>query len=215
MKFTARSGKPLTLSNVFLILHNHFYYGTFEYPRNSGKWYQGRHTPIISKELFMQVQGQLKNQRKTTVNNKEFAFTRLMTCGLCGSGITAQEKFKNLADGTVKKYIYYGCTKIRDKDCKNGYLEEEGLIKQLSGLMEKIDLDQSGLRKKLQAEIERHKKFSVGILGGEKGDYSAKDIDIRNYAGYLLREGNLFEKRDLLICLKSKIALKEKRIVLI
>ena len=66
------------------------------------------------------------------------------------------------------------------------------------------------LRKKLQAEIERHKRFSVGILGGKKEDYFVKDVDIRNYAKYLLREGNIFEKRDLLSCLKSSFCLKDK-----
>jgi hypothetical protein len=49
-------------------------------------------------------------------------------------------------------------------------------------------------------------------LRGEKGDYSAKDVDVRNYAKYLLREGNLFEKRDLLFCMKSKILLKDKKV---
>ncbi len=214
LRFTARSGKPLTLSNIFIILHNHFYYGIFEYPKNSGKWYQGKHTPIISKDLFDQAQEQLKCQRKVRDTNKEFAFTRLMSCGLCGSGITAQDKYKNLADGSVKSYIYYGCTKVRNKDCKNGYLEENDLIKQLLELMDKIDIDQSGLRKKLQHEIERHKKFNVGILGGKKEDYSAKDLDIRNYAKYLLKEGSAFEKRDLLACLKSKIVLENKKALL-
>ena len=80
--------------------------------------------------------------------------------------------------------------------------------------MNEIDLDQSGLRKKLQHEIERYKKFSVEILGGKKEDYSAKDVDIRNYAKYLLTEGSMFEKRDLLTCLKSKIYLKAKHIIL-
>ncbi|HEU0080600.1 MAG TPA: recombinase family protein [Candidatus Paceibacterota bacterium] len=214
-EFTARSGKPLTLSNIFIILHNHFYYGTFEYPKNSAKFYQGKHTPLISKELFDQVQNQLRCQRKSKETNKEFAFTKLMTCGLCGSGITAQEKFKNLADGSVKKYIYYGCTKIRDTHCKNGYLEEGDLVKQLLEFTEKIDLDQSGLRKKLHQEIERHKKFSIGILGGETCDYSVKDIDIRNYAKYLIKEGNIFEKRDLLTCFKSKIVLRNKKITVL
>lgn len=32
-----------------------------------------------------------------------------MICGLCGSGISAEEKYKQLKDGTVAKYIYYGC----------------------------------------------------------------------------------------------------------
>jgi len=83
--FVTRTGKPLTLSNIYVILNNHFYYGAFEYPKASGRWYQGSHTPLIAKELFDDVQKQLQLQRKAKGKNKEFAFTRLMTCGLCGS----------------------------------------------------------------------------------------------------------------------------------
>jgi len=41
------------------------------------------------------------------------------------------------------------------------------------------------------------------------------DIDIRNYAKYVLREGKDVEKRELLGCLKSKIELKNKIITLL
>ena len=51
-KFVTKSGKPLTLSNIYVILNNHFYYGTFEYPKFSGRWYQGKYIPLITKELF-------------------------------------------------------------------------------------------------------------------------------------------------------------------
>lgn len=37
IKFVSRNGKPLTLSNVYMILNNHFYHGTFEYPKASGR----------------------------------------------------------------------------------------------------------------------------------------------------------------------------------
>lgn len=43
-------------------------------------------------------------------------------------------------------------------------------------------------------------------------NYSVKDADIRNYAKYPLTEGSMFEKRDLLGRLKSKIILREKNI---
>jgi len=55
MKFKTKNGKPLTVSNIYIILRNTFYYGTFEYPKGGGQWYQGKHTPIINKELFDQV----------------------------------------------------------------------------------------------------------------------------------------------------------------
>jgi hypothetical protein len=41
---------------------------------------------------------------------------------------------------------------------------------------------------------------------------SKKEIDIKNYAKYLLREGTIVEKRDLLECLKSKLILLDKKI---
>ncbi len=214
IRFVTRTGKPLTLSNVYMILNNHFYHGTFEYPKLSGRWFRGKHIPLISKDLFDDVQKQLHLQIKVHRKNKEFAFTKMLTCGACGSGVTAQEKYKNLKDGSVAKYIYYGCTRSRDINCKEGYIEEKVLIDQLTGVVDRIDLDKSGMKKKLEAEIERHKKFHSGIMGKARQEYYAKDADIRNYAKYLLTEGSMFEKRDLLICLKSKILVKNKTLIL-
>jgi DNA invertase Pin-like site-specific DNA recombinase len=214
IKFKTKSGKHLTLSNIYVILNNHFYYGTFEYPKSSGRWFQGKHIPLISKDLFDDVQKQLHLQIKSIRKNKEFAFTRMLTCGQCGSGVTAQEKYKNLKDGSVNKYIYYGCTRSRNINCKEGYIEEKVLINQLLGIIDQIDLDKSGIKKKLESEIERHKKFHSGIMGKPKEEYSVKDADIRNYAKYLLNEGSIFEKRDLLECLKSKIKLQNKIITI-
>jgi len=214
IKFVTKNNKPLSLGNIYSILNNHFYHGTFEYPKGSGKWYLGKHTPLISKDLFDDVQKQLHIQVRVASKNKEFTFTRMMTCGACCSGITAQEKYKNLKDGSIAKYIYYGCTKTKDINCKEGYIEEKVLLSQLLGIVDKIDLDKSGIKKKLEVEIERHKKFHSGLMGKENIDYKARDIDIRNYAKYLLSEGSIFEKRDLLSCLKSKIFLKDKIIKL-
>ncbi len=49
-------------------------------------------------------------------------------------------------------------------------------------------------------------------MGKAKEEYSVKDADIRNYAKYLLTEGSMFEKRDLLGCLKSKVVLSDKKV---
>lgn len=207
---TPKGNKGLTLGNIYLILQNPFYYGAFEYPTKSGNWYQGKHVPIITKELFNDVQKQIKSQfiRSET---KEFAFTKLMNCGLCGSGITADEKFKKQKNGNIHRYVYYGCTKVRDKNCKCGYIEEKELIKQFEELIEKIDINEIGIKEKIKTEVERFKKFQSSILG-IKEVTEVKDIDIRNYAKYILKEGQDIEKRELLGCLKSKIILKYKNI---
>ena len=112
MNFYTRGNKPLTLSGVYRVLQNSFYYGVFEYPRGSGTWYTGSHKPLVTQDLFEKVQEQLK-RGNIERENKEFAFTKLMVCGKCGSGVTAEEKYKKLRDGTSRKYIYYGYVKWR------------------------------------------------------------------------------------------------------
>src|SRR5690606_29154214 len=80
---TAGGNKNLSLGNIYRLLENPFYYGVFEYPIKSGNWYQGKHKPLITKELYDEVQKQLKGNELKTRQEKEFAFTKLMKCGLC------------------------------------------------------------------------------------------------------------------------------------
>ena len=147
------------------------------------------------------------------VENKEFAFTKLMTCGLCGSGICADEKFKKLKDGSVNRHVYYGCTKVRDKNCRCGYINEIDLIQQFQLLMEKINLDELGIKEKIKAEVERFKRFQQMALGS-KSTVTVGDVDIRNYIKFVLKHGIDAEKREILSCLKSKIVLSDKIIKL-
>ena len=205
---TANGKKHLSLGNIFRILYNPFYYGMFEYPKESGNWYQGKHEPIITKELFDQVQSQLRSNVLRN-NDQEFAFTKLMVCGLCQSGISACEKWKNQKNGNVHRYVYYGCTKNKDKNCKCGYIEEKELVSQFTDLIDKIDLDEIGMKEKIKTEVERFKKFQKTLLG-IKEKVEIGDIDIRNYAKYILKDGTDVEKRELLGCLRNKIVLKNK-----
>lgn len=209
LKFKTRNGKALTLSNIYILLRNTFYYGTFEYPKGGGQWYQGKHEPIITKELFDTVQEQMADYAERS-EHKEFAFTKLMSCGLCGSGITADEKFKKQKNGNTHRYVYYGCCRFHDKNCKSGWINEEELIEQLAGFMDKIDLDEIGVKERVKTEIERHKRFQSSLLGEKPIVIKTTDIDIRNYTKYILQDGNMWEKRELLSCLKSKITLAHK-----
>jgi len=215
LNFKTRSGnKGLTLSNIYLILQNPFYYGVFEYPRKSGNFYTGRHEPIITKELFDLVQSQVKSQVLRTQEPKEFAFTKMMTCGLCGSGICADEKFKKLKDGSVNRHIYYGCTKSKDKYCKCGYINEIELIKQFEKLIDRIEINGIGIKEKIKKDVERFKKFQQMLLG-KREKILIGDIDIRNYAKYILKEGEDIERRELLGCLNGQIRLKNKEITIV
>jgi len=210
---TALGKKHLSLGNIYRLLENTFYYGPFEYPRGSGNWYQGKHEPIITKELFDLVQEQMKNSQLLRRENIEFAFTKIMKCGSCGSGISATEKFKKLKDGGYNRHVYYGCTKAKDKNCKSGYISEEDLIKQLQKQIDKLDFKKVSIQEKIQGEIRRFKKFQM-MATGKNDNIDVSDVDVKNYIKFLLKEGDDQEKRELLTCLNGEILLKNKVIVI-
>lgn len=212
--FYTRGNKPLTLGGVYRILENHFYYGMFEYPKNSGNWYNGKHEPLITKELFEKAQAQLKRDNIQR-ENKEFAFTKLFTCGYCESGISAEEKWKQLKDGTHAKYIYYSCARSKDRNCKNKYIREEDLIKEILKILDTLDINELGMRQKLEDEIARFNIFQRSVLGTSTKSNKDHATDIRNYAKYLLKEGAVTEKRELLANLRSRIVYKDKKLKLI
>ena len=213
INFKTKNDMPLALGNIYLILRNTFYYGEFEYPLKSGNWYQGKHIPIITKELYDKAQANLNENFIPKTESKEFAFTKLIRCGYCGSSITADEKFKKLKGGGVNRHVYYFCTKGKNIDCKNPPLTEQALIDELINLVEKIDIDEIGVKEKIEQEIARFNKFRIGVLWHKKESRNT-EIDIRNYAKYLLAEGTVYEKRELLSCLKSQLTLKDKKIIL-
>lgn len=213
MDFRTHHGKHLVLANIYTILRNHFYYGEFEYPVGGGQWYMGKHTPIIDKDLFEKTQSTLSQNFVPKTESKEFAFTKLIKCGYCSSGITADEKYKKLRDGGVNRHIYYFCSRKGRDDCQNPAINEEDLIQELIQLIDNMNLDELGVKSKIEQEISRFNKFRIGVLGHKK-ESNKPDVDIRNYAKYLLKEGTIIEKRELLGCLQSKLFLKDKKISL-
>ena len=153
---------------------------------------------------------------KIVRENREYAFTKLFTCGLCESGITAQEKYKELKDGTTAKYIYYSCSKSKDRNCKNKYIREEELIDELFKIIDEVNINELGMRMKLEEEIKRFNRLQrLATRGTPKMKIDENDIATREYAKYVLKEGSISEKRELLGHLRSRLVLKDKKITLI
>jgi DNA invertase Pin-like site-specific DNA recombinase len=215
INFKTKGNKSLALGSVYRVFENPFYYGTYEYPQGSGNWYQGKHNPIITKELFDLAKSQLKRDQIVR-ENKEFAFTKLFTCGLCGSGISAEEKYKLKKDGSYTRYVYYGCSRARDRDCKNPYIREEELISELLKIIDQIDINEIGMKTKFEEEIKRFSRFEKLFRGATSTQIEAgAEMDIRAYMKYLLKEGSVSEKRELLGNLRSKLVYTKHAITLI
>jgi site-specific DNA recombinase len=211
--FRTKGGKYITLSGVYRMLNNTYYCGLFEFPVGSGKWYKGSYEPIITRKLFDEVQEKMVVAPKSRPGTKVFDFTKILKCGRCGSGITAQEKFKNRKNGTVKRYVYYHCTQSRDFDCPEPYIREEDLSEAFIDYLSKVSAEEIERRENLRAELDRFRRLSSAVLGHKEGE-EQPEVNLHNFAKYVLSEGTRDEKRELLTCLNAEIKLQNKQIFL-
>lgn len=210
---TTRKGKTITLSSVYEILNNSYYCGIFEYPVGSGKWYKGSYKPIITRELFDSVQQKMVVVPKTKPGTKNFEYTKLnyLKCGSCGSGITAQERFKKTKKFGVRRYVYYHCTQSRNFDCAESYIREEDLTDEFIGLLSNLTVEQIKRKEILHAELDKFIRLSVAVRGDNT---NPEDVNIGNFADYIFGHGTRLEKRALLNCLDQTLYIKDKRVEL-
>lgn len=211
IEFKNKNGKYVTLGNIYRMLRMTFYYGVFEYPEGSGEWYTGKHTPIISRELFEAVQEKIKVEKKKAYG-REFVFTRMLHCAYCESGITAEEKIKELKDGGSNTHIYYRCTKVKNRECPNESVKESMLIDEILPIIDKMSLEKSELKQKLHEEVARFSIFQSDLLGTEPSLQT--NVSIKRFAKHMLKHGTMTQKREILSCIKSRILLKDKKLMI-
>jgi len=132
--------KPMGKSNIYRILTNPFYFGEFEFPEGSGKWYVGKHKAMITKEEYDKIQFLLGRKGRPRPKTHIFAYTGLMRCGGCGARITAEEKWKHQQNGNTHQYIYYRCTGSKGPDCTEESVEVKILEKQIDDFLSKIQI---------------------------------------------------------------------------
>ena len=89
------------------------------------------------------------------------------------------------------------------------------MIAELLKILDKVNIDELGMRQKLADEIKRFNIFQRSVLGSTDKIKNTKDTVIRNYAKYILKEGSVSEKRELLGNLRSRIVYKDKTLVLL
>jgi site-specific DNA recombinase len=208
--FKTKRGKLVTLSMVYRMLNNPYYCGIFEFPVGSGKWYKGSYKPIITRELFDAVQQKMVVAPKSKPGTKQFDYTKLLTCGGCGSGITAQEKYKQTKKQGRVRYVYYHCTQSRNFDCPQPYLREEKLTEAFIQLLAGITVTEIENKEALRAELDRFRRLSAAVLGDTENE--GPSINLHNFAKYILTQGTRAEKRALIACLEQTIYLRNKEV---
>lgn len=161
-------GKPFHRSAIYRMFADTFYYGEFEYPVNSGKWYQGKHKPMVTKEEFDKIQILLGRKESRRAKTHTFWGTGCMRCGACNAMITAEEKWQiicpdckhkfassnktecpkcsvkitEMKKPTLLHYIYYHCTKRIDPNCTQKYIQSSDVDKQIDEMLSKIQISE-------------------------------------------------------------------------
>ncbi len=212
-EFKTKSGKDITLSGVYRMLNNPYYCGIFELPVGSGKWYKGSYKPIITRELFDAVQKKMVVAPKSKPGTKQFDFIKLFKCGRCGSGITAQDKYKQTKKHGQKRYVYYHCTQGRDFYCPEPYIREEKLVDALLKLLNSLTIEEIESKEALHNELDRFRRLSSAVLGYSNDSEQKAEINLHNFAKYILLQGTTAEKRALVACLNQTVYLKNKELI--
>jgi site-specific DNA recombinase len=184
-------GKPLARSAIYQIFTKPFYYGWFEYPKGSDRWFPGKHEAMITEAEYNRVQmilGQNGNPRPQM--NLEFAFTGLIRCGDCGHLVTAEEKHQVIC-GTCRfkfayrkrdacpdcetpmekmvnplflHYTYYHCAKSKGPRCLQKSVSGQELERQIDGFLSRVQIS------------ERFRNWAIKYLH----ELHEKEIDSRN-----------------------------------
>lgn len=201
-----RGGKVIPLSTIYKILKNTFYYGEFEYPEGSGKWYDGKHPQLITKELFDEVQKALIVPKKSKWGSKDFPFKNFLICYTCGSSIIGEEKKKILWDGGINSHVYYHCSRQVRYDCPEKYVTVQTIINELTMLCSELITDPSILDAGLQNAVSK-----FGLMMTSSGNTDKNHV--AGYVKYVLQSGSQFEKTRLVRNLDIKLALHDKRVV--
>jgi DNA invertase Pin-like site-specific DNA recombinase len=209
---TTRKGKGVTLSQIYQMLKNPFYYGEFEFPIGSGNWYEGKHKPLITKELFINVQLQLVTCPKSPWGEKIVIFKGLFKCGSCGSNIIGEEKMRKRKVGEPRRHVYYHCARQLN-NCLEAYISEDKLIKQILRYINFMNIAHPNFLKftdVLKTSIASYLSIREEILYEQDINPISKPLDPVNFARYILTNGTIQEKRDLVTALDRQLYIKNR-----
>ncbi|OGZ32455.1 MAG: hypothetical protein A2V69_02445 [Candidatus Portnoybacteria bacterium RBG_13_40_8] len=197
-KFKRMGGNPLSRSGIYNIFTSLFYAGVIE---SKGVQYDGKHERMITLEEYDRVQMLLGRKGKPRPKSRIFAFTGLMRCGECGCLITAEAKnqiicsecklkfsyenktkcpkcgtlIEKMKNPTILNYIYYHCTKKRNKNCTQGGVEVKELEKQIDEYLASIQINQKYLDWAINHLRRTHKLEVVTrdeIIKSQQGTYN-------------------------------------------
>src|SRR5260370_699241 len=165
-KIRIETGKTISRGNVYLVLKNRFYTGSFEWMEQT---YPGTHPVFVKRELFDQVQAVLTGHNRPKYSKREIAFRGLMQCAYDGCMLTG--------DVQKEKYVYYRCTGHRGK-CDLPRFREEDLAHRLGEPLKGLQVPEEVVSQ-IVATLRNDQQQSVSKASTERSRLDGRLIGIR------------------------------------
>lgn len=156
------NGKPVSISELHKLIIDPFYSGEFVW---HNKRYKGKHTPLISKELFNSVQDRLQRKLRAGKYVKhEYLFgSSLTVCDECGRAVTWETK---------KGHNYGHCTKHNTNCTQRKYIREEKVEQQVIEYLDTFKVDNPRLLEWIRKALKESHKNET-----DYHDTTVKDLD--------------------------------------
>ncbi len=180
---TRRQGdKPMSLSNLYKLLHDDFYCGWIYTPDDER--IRGKHEPMISEAEFWEIQAVLGAKGKPRPKYLVLPYRGLVQCGECGCSVCLEEKHQCICSQCKTKfssknrdacphcntsidlmenpkllhYVYARCSKKRPRlKCAQKAVRLESLDNQLIQYLSSLELSPRVIEWVLKQLAEKHK----------------------------------------------------------
>lgn len=221
-----KNGKPLCRSQVYELFRNIFYTGTcFVF---ADKLYEnGIHKPMITLEEYEKAQNILgvRGQFKFRPSKRTFAFNNsLMSC-ICGSSITAHERYRKTCPNCHFKYnavvneqclkcntpapeqttyyCYYHCSKKKDPHCKQPHITLKELEKQFEHIISRLTLPEEfiewaleRLRKIQEEEAKNRGTIHINVQANLNATTRKLDNLLSKYLSEVNKDGSIISDEE-------------------
>lgn len=143
------------------VLRSKVYIGKIPY---KGKIYDGKHEPIISEEMFNEVQELWEKRSKNDLKKSSYLLSGLIYCGYCG----AKYRYQKWGKERVVMYCYSQQKSrprlIRDPNCPNHKAEADEVEKYVLDELFKMSLDDTYFDKRMTGNLEDTQVISENRL---------------------------------------------------
>jgi hypothetical protein len=182
-----QGNRPLSLSHIYKILNDPFYYGRYWWKNNEGDSVElktGNHAVMITEEEYRRGQAILGRPMKTHAKKHFFPYRGLIRCGECASQIVGDEKWQIICGNCKRKfasqnreccpfckikidqmekkkvlhYMYYHCGKKKKLNCTQKWIRVEDLEAQIDNALKHFNIGEKYMKWAIETLKEKTKE---------------------------------------------------------